>query len=271
MNHTASLSVVIAAKNCADRITDTITPWLWAKEVIVADQNSTDETAAIAEKLGARIFRSTSPVNNFDLNRKYAMQSAVGDWIIYIDTDERPSDRLIAEIKSFLEQPPSNDVTGVRIPNRFIFLGKPLTKGIYNRRHSEIRMVARDKWHYPCEDGYHRGVSVVRGSVVTFQHHYDHFNVNGLSEWFIKTNQYTELDASPDKAATWSALFNFIRFFIKHYFIKQGFMDGWHGFLSCFYFGLYHFTLSAKSWEKAFLRDKRCGEDYLMPFGPQSR
>lgn len=265
-----SLSVIIAAKNSSQRIEDTIKPWLWAQEIIVADHGSTDDTVAIAKDMGARVYIHPEPLENFDLLRKKAMLTAKSDWILYIDTDERPSADLIKEIQKFLETPPAG-VSGVRIPNRFIFLGKALTRGIYNKRHSEIRIVARDRWHYPCEDGFHRGLSVTSGAVVRFKHHYDHFNVNGLSEWFIKTNQYTELDAKAERAKTWTAFFQFIRFFIKHYFIKLGFVDGWHGFLSCFYFGMYHFTLSSKCWEKAFLASKIVNKDYLSPLPPQGR
>ncbi len=47
-----SLSVVIAARNCADRIEGTVRPWLGlAREVIVVDQMSEDGTDLRAEAI----------------------------------------------------------------------------------------------------------------------------------------------------------------------------------------------------------------------------
>ena len=245
-------------------------PWLWAHEVIVADQMSTDATADRATRLGAKVWSGNPPGGNFDLNRKLAMERATGQWVLYIDTDERPTPALVEELKAFLAAPPAH-VNGARIPNDLYFLGGPLKHGIYNRRHAEIRLVRQGLWLYPCESGYHRGVTVKSGEVARLFQSYRHYNVNGLYEWFLKTNQYTELDATPGRAATWSALLRFKLFFLKHYFWKLGFLDGWRGFLACWYFGLYHFTLSAKSWEKAQLAALKEGSDYLSPLPPAGR
>jgi glycosyltransferase involved in cell wall biosynthesis len=265
-----TLSVVIAAKNCADRIAGTVQPWLWAHEVIVADQMSTDDTAGVATRAGAKVWRNDPPGGNFDVNRKLAMSRATGQWILYIDTDERPTEALIEELKAFLAAPPAS-VSGMRIPNDFYFLGGPIKHGIYNRRHAEIRLVRQGLWFYPCEEGFHRGVTVKSGEVGRLHQSYRHFNVNGLSEWFLKTNQYTELDAAPSRISTWGALIRFKLFFFKHYFWKLGFLDGWRGFLATWYFGMYHFTLAAKSWEKAQLSSGTEGKDYLKPLPPPGR
>lgn len=266
----ATLSVIIAAKNCADRIEGTVRPWLFAFEVIVVDQRSTDGTAEKAAALGARVIRRDPPGGNFDLNRKHGLEQARGEWLLYIDTDERPTPELLEELRAFLTAPPAL-VSGVKIPNEFYFLGGALRHGIFNARSAEVRLFKQGAWHYPCEDGYHRGVSVTEGQVARFKHPYKHFNVNGLSEWFLKTNQYTELDASPAKTRTWGALLDFTRFFLRHYFWKRGFLDGWRGFLACWYFGMYHFTLSAKSWERAQLEHAQLERDYLAPLAPQGR
>lgn len=270
----ASLSVVIAARNCADRIEGTVVPWRpIATEIIVADQMSTDHTAEMAVKYGCRLIRNDPKGGNFDLNRKIAMQQATGDWILYIDTDERPTSELVAEVREFIASTPLNSpIEGVRIPNVFYFLGKPLKHGIYNPRSAEIRMVRNGKWLYPCEEGFHRGLSV-GGQVIRFKNHYKHFNVNSMSEWFIKTNQYTEHDAekfaiehaSVHWIKNYGAIFSAWRFFIKHYFFRWGFLDGFAGFVSVFYFMLYHFTLKVKYWEKVNQRGLLESRDYLKP------
>lgn len=268
----STLSVVIAARNCSERLEATVNPWKEiALEIIVADQMSTDATPQLAQQLGCKLMRNDPVGGNFDLNRKQAMLQAKADWILYIDTDERPTPELIAEIRAFLIKPLDESApNGVRIPNQFYFLGKALKHGIFNRRSAEIRLVRSGRWDYPCESGFHRGVSV-KGKVIRFENSYKHFNVNSLSEWFIKTNQYTEHDAEQQAAAnldaknvtTYGAFFYAFLFFIRHYFIKLGFLDGFHGLVAVFYFMLYHLTLRIKIWERIQRRKLHEGQDYL--------
>lgn len=271
-----TLSVVIAAKNCEDRIQGTISPWIGlASEVIVVDQNSSDKTAAIAKETGASVFLNEPPQGNFDMNRKFGLQKANSEWILYIDTDERPTNDLLFEIKNFLESDESKNYDGVKIPNYFYFLGKQLKYGLYNPKSAEVRMFRNGKWDYPCEKGYHHSVSV-KGKVHTLQNGYKHFNVNALSEWFVKTNQYTEHDAEQKlkngaNPSAIRAIFKAKKFFVKYYFFKLGFLDGMQGFLSVFYFMLYHFTLDMKILEKKFLNTKTEGQDYLKSFATRNQ
>ncbi|MEW6055852.1 MAG: glycosyltransferase family 2 protein [Bdellovibrionota bacterium] len=276
----ATLSVVIAARNCADRIAGTVLPWKGiATEIVVADQMSTDQTPQIAQELGCVVLRNDPPNGNFNLNRKIGMEKANSDWILYIDTDERPTPELLEEIKDFLEIPLDGDEpAGVKIPNFFYFLGKPLMHGIYSPRGAEIRLMRREKWDYPTESSVHIGVSV-RGKVIRFKNAYKHFNINSLSEWFSKTNQYTEHDtiaafakvSDARSIPTYGAFYRAFRFFIRHYFLKRGFLDGFHGLVSVFYFMLYHLTFQIKVWERAERQRLKEEQDYLKPFETQLR
>jgi glycosyltransferase involved in cell wall biosynthesis len=263
------LSVVIATKNCEKRIQSTILPWKsLAHEIIVVDQFSTDNTAKLAQELGCIVLKNNPPDNNFDINRKLGFLKSTGDWILYIDTDERPTQELISEIKNFLSGHEADIYCGVKIPNEFYFLGKKIKYGIYNKNHSEIRLFRKNAWVYEPEKGFHHGVHVT-GDIKKFKSHYKHFNVNSIAEWFIKTNQYTELDSLKQfknfKFSLFKAIFTSWRFFIKHYFFKFGFLDGVHGFLCVYYFMLYHFTLKAKIFEKQYLAGAKLEEDYLEP------
>ena len=266
-----TLSVVIVSKNCEARIEGTITPWKQiANEIIVVDQNSSDQTATTAENTGAILISNEPLGGNFDLNRKLGMQKAKSDWVLYIDTDERPTQEMISELKEFLASSMADECDGVRIPNYFYFLGKQLKYGIYNPNSAEIRLVKKGKWEYPAEKGYHHSVSV-QGKVHKLLNGYRHFNINSLNEWFIKTNQYTEHDANQkhkiEQRSVCGTFFKAYRFFWKHYIFKCGFLDGVHGLLAVFYFMLYHLTLDLKIWEKNYLHKKEEGIDFLKSFG----
>ncbi len=263
------VSLVVAAKNCEDRIEGTIQPWLGlVSEIIVVDELSQDRTAMFAETMGAKVISQAAPDENFDRNRKVGMQKSSQPWILYLDTDERPTPELLKEFCDFFEDEIKvKAFAGVRIPNHFYFLGKKLSHGIYNPKSAEIRLFKRDRYQYPCEEGLHRGISVT-GDLYLFDHAYAHFNVNTLSEWFIKTNQYTEVDAlafTGRPSPPFTIVFRALKFFFKQFVIKQGFRDGVHGFLSVTYFMLYHFTLGFKIWEKHLLKTKKLERDYLRP------
>lgn len=68
----------------------------WTTELIVCDNNSTDDTAAIARATGATVV--FEPVNQIARARNRAADEATGDWLIFIDADSEPSRALFADI-----------------------------------------------------------------------------------------------------------------------------------------------------------------------------
>jgi tetratricopeptide (TPR) repeat protein len=67
---------------CLDSIED------WVDEMIVVDTGSTDATVKIAEDHGARVIHFPW-TGSFAEARNVSLQAASGDWIIYLDADER--------------------------------------------------------------------------------------------------------------------------------------------------------------------------------------
>ncbi len=57
-------------------------------EIILVDTGSTDNTIEIAQKYGAKIFHFDW-INNFSAARNFALKKSSGDWILYLDADER--------------------------------------------------------------------------------------------------------------------------------------------------------------------------------------
>ncbi len=67
----------------------------WTSELIVCDNNSTDDTASIARAHGARVV--FEPVNQISRARNAAAATAGGDWLVFVDADSQPSLALFAE------------------------------------------------------------------------------------------------------------------------------------------------------------------------------
>ena len=91
------ISAIIIAKNEQDLIRDCIDSLSFCDEILLIDSGSKDKTKDIAESLGAVIYEINS--NDFSEIRNYGLANAKGDWILYIDADERISKDLRKEIE----------------------------------------------------------------------------------------------------------------------------------------------------------------------------
>ena len=100
------LSIVIPAFNEEKIIEDTLNriksglnenqdeDFSW--EVIVCDNNSTDQTAGIASQAGAKVV--FEPINQISRARNRGASIAQGDWLLFIDADTFPPPGLISEM-----------------------------------------------------------------------------------------------------------------------------------------------------------------------------
>jgi len=68
----------------------------WATELIVCDNNSTDQTAQIAAAEGARVV--FEPVNQISRARNAGASHATGDWLLFVDADSYPTPELFADL-----------------------------------------------------------------------------------------------------------------------------------------------------------------------------
>ena len=113
------VSVYIIAYNEAEKIRDAIHSVLWADEIVVADSHSQDNTAAIAEELGARVVQID--FRGFGDLRNRAMAACAHDWIFSLDADERCTPEARDEILACLEGPQAD---AYYIPRRNFFMGR---------------------------------------------------------------------------------------------------------------------------------------------------
>ncbi|MFA3783814.1 glycosyltransferase [Melioribacteraceae bacterium 4301-Me] len=67
-------------------------------EIVVVDTGSTDSTKKIAYKYGAKVY-DFEWINDFSAARNFALSKSNGDWILYLDADERLNSKCIDELK----------------------------------------------------------------------------------------------------------------------------------------------------------------------------
>jgi len=95
-----SISVVIPARDEAGRIgplLDSVVGAPGVREVIVVDDQSSDDTAAIAQRAGASVVAGT-PLPDGWAGKAWALQQGIeaagSDWVVTLDADTRPAPRL---------------------------------------------------------------------------------------------------------------------------------------------------------------------------------
>jgi glycosyltransferase involved in cell wall biosynthesis len=105
------LSIIIPAYNEAKRIESSLCHLDTAlranarpdltSETIVVDNNSTDATAELARKCGARVV--FEPVNQIAGARNAGAAAATGDWFVFVDADTQVGAGTLAEMLSVIE------------------------------------------------------------------------------------------------------------------------------------------------------------------------
>ena len=123
---TAPLTITgcILARNEARRIEAAIQSLLrWTEQVIVLDNESEDGTADIARRYTEHV--RTVPLSDgpsFDGLRNRAIDLATGDWIFYLDADERVPERLGQALRQLLQER-GGEFEALIIPFRHYFCG----------------------------------------------------------------------------------------------------------------------------------------------------
>jgi glycosyltransferase involved in cell wall biosynthesis len=126
------ISVIIPAYNEASTIGDIVSK-IRANypgfEIIVVDDGSADETAALANDAGATVYRHPYNIGN-GAAIKSGIRSATGDILVFMDADLQHNPE---EIESMLNYFPEYDmVVGARSKKDQISIGRALGNMIYN-------------------------------------------------------------------------------------------------------------------------------------------
>jgi glycosyltransferase involved in cell wall biosynthesis len=115
------LSVVITAWNEAENLPRVVKSVMdLADEIVVIDTGSTDDTVAVANKLGCHVYHHKNtgivePVRNFSISK------AKGDWVLLLDADEEVSSSSAKAITRAIE---TDSADYYRLPRKNIIFGK---------------------------------------------------------------------------------------------------------------------------------------------------
>jgi glycosyltransferase involved in cell wall biosynthesis len=225
-----SLSVVVLTRNEEKHIRDCLLSVRdWADELVVLDSHSTDRTIERAREVGARIeFRA---FDNYPNQRNAALELARGDWIFFIDADERATPAVGQEIQSAIHNSP---FVGFWIPRRNIIFGKEIRFTGWSPDY-QPRVLKKGFARFDPAREVHELV-LWDGQAGHLREPLIHYNYETLAQFHTKQVKYTRYEAqvwyAEGKRARWrGALGQPVREFFRRYIALQGWRDGGHGLL----------------------------------------
>ncbi len=244
----ATLSVIVLTLNEERNLADCLESVRWVDEVILVDSGSTDKTIAIARQYTANIH--TIAWQGYGAARNFGVAKAKGEWILWLDADERVMPELAEEIREIVRK---NDpaVAGYSVARRAFFLGRWIRHcGWYPSR--VTRLFRREKGKF-SETRVHERL-LLDGPVVTTSHDLIHYTDPDLNHYFTKFNKYTSLAVEDLRAQgrRFSLVDLLVRppfMFVKMYILRAGFLDGIQGLILSVLSSAYVFTKYAKLWE----------------------
>jgi glycosyltransferase involved in cell wall biosynthesis len=264
--HKLPITVLLAAKNEAINLPRCLSALDSAMHVIVLDSRSTDATAEIARANGAEVVQFEYR-GGYPKKRQWALENLVIEtpWVLLLDADEVVPDALWDEIAQTIVEEPVEDA--FMITKGFHFLGRPMRHGGFS--HSAVLLFKTGKARFEklIEDGLdgldmeiHERL-IVDGTIGQIEIPLIHEDFKGLEAYITRHNKYSTWEAllryqylisgqygeatitpkwfgNPQerrraiKALIVRMPFEHWMWFVYHYFIKLGFLEGRAGLIA---------------------------------------
>jgi len=237
------ISVTIIARDEADQIAGCIESAKKVSDdiVVIVDPRTTDNTAALARKLGARV--KNHPFQDFASQKNFALSQAAGEWVLSLDADERVSDELAAEIKAGIL---STDHDGFVIPRINYMFGRIVRHTNWssgNDAHLWLFKKTSARW-----EGTVHEQAIVSGTVGHLKNAKIHHNYQSVDQFITKMNHYTSHEAARRKFNPLMVVVYPVWKFFRHYFLYAGFLDGWIGLFLSYLMAVYGLVIYVKAW-----------------------
>ncbi len=246
------ISGIVIARNEEKMIEECLESLEWVDELIVIDNGSEDRTSYLAKKDGAKVFEYKKAANqgSFSKIREFSLSKAKGEWVLFVDADERVTPELKREILEKIEN--LNGFSAFAIPRRNNLLGHEMHWGGWWPDYV-LRLLRKDK--LKGYQGELHEQPVVEGEIGKLRNPFIHVTHRSLSEMIEKTNKWSEIEAKLMFDASHPPM-NIVRFgtaVIREFWyravLKLGFLDGPIGIIEIIYQCFSRFISYAKLWE----------------------
>jgi glycosyltransferase involved in cell wall biosynthesis len=267
-NTLAPISVCIVCRNEADKLEPALDSVRWADEVLVLDLSSTDGSAELAARHGARVIvREPAPI--VEQVRNEVARLATHDWILALDPDERVTPGLAEELKRIARR---IDIDAVVLPRTNRDFGFAPTAEVH-RFEPQLRMYRRDRVRWPevpnalprvAESRLYRVDA--RDELVLV-----HERSRNIVEVLERSMRYAPLQARSmiDRGMTFSARAmarELGRQFIRHFLKGRALRDGVPGLFRAAVLVQFHFHVWVEFWQQSGARRTPADDRYLARY-----
>jgi glycosyltransferase involved in cell wall biosynthesis len=238
------LVAVVLTKDEERHLPECLRSLSWADECLVFDSLSTDRTVSIAREMGARVIEH--PFVNYPLQRQAALEAAGGDWVFFVDADERCTPELAAEIQEVVR---NESPVGWWVPRKNIIVGRWIQHSGWYPDY-QLRLMRPSRARYDPSREVHETV-VLEGQEDHLQSELLHFNYESWGEFLSKQGRYARFDAmmlwrDGIRARPHNFVLQPLREFRRRYLTLDGYRDGMHGFILACLMGYYQVLVYAK-------------------------
>lgn len=223
------LSAIILTKNEEGRIQACLESIKWADEIIIVDNGSTDSTLEIAKKYTNNILIFDQ--EDFATLRNQAMERAKGEWVLYVDADERVLESLKKEIEVMIS---FSDFSAYALSRRNIIFGTEVRYGPF-WPDWVIRLLK--KKDFETWVGKVHEYPKFKGKLGYSKNSLLHLTHRDVDQIIFKSLEWSKIDAklrlqvSHPKMSGW----RFLRIFISEIFnqgiLRKGFFNGTIGIM----------------------------------------
>jgi len=261
------IEVVVMTRDEAANIGECLASLRGFRRVFVVDSGSADGTAALAAHGGATVVPYRWD-GRYPKKKQWCLDNLpfAGDWVLFVDADERVTPALEAALRRAFATPP--DCAAFWIEGRYVFLGRRLRFG---HRNAKLALLHRRRARFPVQD------DLAVGRMWEVEGHYQpkldgpagrlggwlwHDDRKPLFAWFDRHNRYTDWAAAMErrsglaaheaghrrlaKAVVARLPLRGLLAFLHSYVWRLGLLDGGPGFHFAVARGVYYWQAGLK-------------------------
>ena len=248
MNPTISVCVISGAE--AHRLDTCLASvdGLANETIVIVDDRANDGTVEVARRRGAKVF--IEKWKGHIGQKNYAADKASGDWILSLDADEAVSSRLREEISRAIREG-RGSFSAFSFPRCSRYLGRWIRHGDWYPD-EQTRIWRRGAARWGGTDPHDK--LIVNGKVGKLHGDLLHYSMTGFDHQISKTIAYADefvrqSEVQARKISMTDLWFRPAYRFLRCYFLRCGFLDGWQGYSIAWMTAFYTFLRYAKAKE----------------------
>src|ERR1041384_7226186 len=193
------ITPVVLTYNEADNIERTLAGLDWAREIVIVDSYSNDETLALVRAYSqVRVFQRVFDSHATQWNYAIKETGITSGWILALDADYVLTRELVEELRGLA---PEQEVSGYRASFLYCVKGRPLGSSIY----PPVTVLYRRGQAAYSQDGHTQRVEL-SGGVLNLRGVIRHDDRKSFECWLRSQSRYMKLEAGKLVSSKWRDL-----------------------------------------------------------------